>query len=156
MSPRTAIPTGPHTAAEVEGASMASEHRAQIEALLAAWAHCIDSGRATDAIGLFTQDAEQTLASSTSKGQDAIRAGLERRQALTGRTTRHLVSNLLLQALDGGQRLRGRWVLTLFRSDSAQRPATIQLVADVEDEYAQVDGNWRVARRTLTPVFGTP
>lgn len=135
---------------------MSAEDRAEVEALLAAWAHCIDSGHATEAIGLFTADAEQTLPSGTSKGLDAIRAGLQRRQALTTRTTRHLVSNLLLQPPDGGQRLRGRWVLTLFRSDQAERPATIQLVADVEDVYVQVDGRWKVARRTLTPVFGTP
>lgn len=130
-------------------------HRAEVEALLAAWAHCIDSGRATEAIALFTEDAEQTLPSGTSKGVGAIRTGLERRQALTARTTRHLVSNLLLQPQDG-ERLQGRWVLTLFRSDQAERPAVLQLVADVEDVYAQVDGRWKVARRTLTPVFGTP
>lgn len=156
MSGPAYIAPGVPATASGARASATAEQRAQVEALLATWAHCIDSGHATSAIDLFTADAQQTLPSGTSAGRDAIHAGLARREALAGRTTRHLVSNLLLHTLDGGQRLQGRWVLTLFRSDQAERPATIQVVADVEDEYAQVDGCWRVARRTLTPVFGVP
>lgn len=135
---------------------MNPDTRSGIETLLATWARCIDSGRATEAIDLFTADAEQTLPSGTSKGREAIGEGLRRRQALTARTSRHLVSNLLLQPADGGAGLEGRWILTIFRSDTLERPALVQLVADVHDRYEQVDGRWRIARRALTPVFGSP
>lgn len=130
--------------------------RCEIEALLAEWCHCIDSGRAVEAIDLFTDDASQTLAGSTSTGREAIRQGLMRRQALSERMSRHLVSNLrLLAAPDREDRLGATWVLTLYRSDEPQRPAVPRLVADVQDDYARVDGCWRIARRIVTPVFGS-
>lgn len=136
---------------------MNPDTRSEIETLLATWARCIDSGRATDAIDLFTADAEQTLPGGTATGRQAIGEGLRRRQALTSRTSRHLVSNLLLRPAAGdAARLEGHWILTIFRSDTQERPALVQLVADVHDQYEQVDGRWLISRRAIAPVFGSP
>jgi hypothetical protein len=145
---------------------MNAADRSEIEALLAEWCHCIDAGRASEAIDLFTDDAIQTMPSGTSTGREALLQGLRRREALSARTSRHLVSNLrLLEVPDpvapsaavpvASSRLHATWVLTLYRSDGPDRPALPQLVADVQDEYAQVAGRWRIARRTVTPVFGS-
>lgn len=135
---------------------MSADLRAAIETLLATWARCIDGGRAVEAIDLYAEDAQQTMPHGTAVGREAIRAGLQRRQALVARTSRHLVGNLVLQPGGDAQQLQGWWTMTVFRSDTQDRPAVIQLVADVEDTYRHVDGRWLIARRTVTPIFGSP
>lgn len=134
---------------------MSPDVHQQIEALLAQWARCIDTGRASEAIDLFTEDAEQRMPSGTATGRAAIGAGLARRQAMQSRTTRHLVSNLRLEPIaDTTQQLAGHWVLTLFRSDGTECPAVVQVVADIDDLYQCHAGRWQIARRVVTPIFG--
>lgn len=138
---------------------MTTHLKSEIETLLAEWAFCVDDGRATQAIDLFTDQAEQAMPTGLSVGKEAILAGLRRRQDMTQRTSRHLVSNLRIQEAEpnkGNPRVRGQWILLLFRSDTTEVKPTPQLVADVTDEYENVKGCWLIARRKVAPVFGSP
>ncbi|HVR53914.1 MAG TPA: nuclear transport factor 2 family protein [Pseudorhodoferax sp.] len=128
--------------------------RAEVETLLADWAHAIDSGQAESAAVLFTETAEQHLPQASAIGRAQIAEGLARRQRMAGRTTRHLFSNLRVEQDAGTGLLQAQAVLTLFRSDDADRRPCIAMVADLADRYARgADGRLRIAYRQLLPVF---
>jgi len=136
-----------HPGDRVDGAT-----RAAIEAVLVEWAWLIDHGRAAEAAVLFTADAEQSIAGVVANGIAAISAGLQRRAALTQRTSRHVVSNVRLdQAPDGEVTVSS--ILTLYRSDDTVRPARPIMIADVTDTFRRSDDGWRIRQRTVSPVF---
>lgn len=116
------------------------------------WAWLIDQGRAEDASVLFTPDAEQTIAGVTAIGIDAITQGLKRRGAMTGRTSRHVISNVRLSLLSDTQ-VEANWVLTLYRSDDVVRPARPVLVGDVRDLLRKEADGWKISSRKIVPVF---
>ena len=130
--------------------------RAEVETLLADWAHAIDSGQAASAIVLFDEAAEQHLPHAASIGRAQIAAGLARRQGMACRLTRHVFSNLRVTQ-DAAGTLTAHAVLTLFRTDTADRTPCIALVADLTDRYVRgEDGRLRIAYRQLQPVFQLP
>lgn len=124
----------------------------QIAQCVVEWAWLIDHGAAEDCARLFTQDAVQEIAGVRSEGLAAIAAGLKRRQAMTERTSRHVASNLRLTSLSADE-ASATWMLTLYRSDTADRAPLPFMVADVVDRYRLSDGEWRVCARTVSPVF---
>lgn len=126
--------------------------RAEVETLLADWAHAIDSGQAERAIVHFADAAEQHLPGATAIGREAIAAGLARRARMTERLTRHLFSNLrVVQQQEG---VTAQAVLTLWRTDTADRSPRVALVADLTDRYVRgADGRLRIVHRQLVPVF---
>lgn len=128
--------------------------RAEVEALLADWAHAIDGGRAEAAIVLFAETAEQHLPGASAIGRDAIAAGLARRQAMAGRLTRHLFSNLRVAQDSAAGTATAQAVLTLLRTDTADRTPRIALVADLHDRYLRgADGRLRIVHRQVQPIF---
>ena len=70
--------------------------RREIEFVLTEWSWLIDHGKAQEASLLYTHDAEQSIAGATAIGAEAIAQGLKRRADMTGRTSRHVISNLRL------------------------------------------------------------
>ncbi|MGL5819538.1 MAG: nuclear transport factor 2 family protein [Phycicoccus sp.] len=75
---------------------------------------------------------------------------MERRRASPAET-RHLVGNL--RALEEQENeVRLGYVLTVHRLE-ADAEQTRAHVTDVEDTWRRVDGEWRLARRTLTLAF---
>lgn len=127
--------------------------RAEVETLLADWAHAIDTGRAETALALYTDDAEQHLPGASAVGREAIAAGLARRQAMAGRLTRHLFSNLRV-VQDAAGTVHAQVALTLLRTDTTDRTPRIVLVADLADRYRRgADGHLRIAHRLVQPVF---
>ncbi|MBR1217699.1 nuclear transport factor 2 family protein [Bradyrhizobium sp. U87765 SZCCT0131] len=136
-----------HPGDRVDGAT-----RTAIEAVLIEWAWLIDHGRATEAAVLFTADAEQSIAGVVASGNAAISAGLQRRAALTQRTSRHVVSNIRLDLAANGD-IAVSSILTLYRSDDAAWPARPIMVADVADTFRRTDDGWRIHTRTVSPVF---
>ncbi|MBN8992123.1 MAG: nuclear transport factor 2 family protein [Rhizobiales bacterium] len=126
--------------------------RADIEQLLAEWAWLIDHGRADEAARFYTDDAEQNIAGVTTRGIDAIRDGLRRRRDMTGRTSRHVVSNLHLLEVTQSS-ISVRWILTLYRSDDSSRPPTPALIGDVNDTMQHDAGTWKIRSRQILPIF---
>jgi len=126
--------------------------RAEIESVLVEWAWLIDQGRAEEAAVFFTQDAEQSVAGVTACGIDAIAKGLKRRAEMTGRTSRHVISNLRL-SMPSDTIVEANWILTLYRSDDANRPAKPIMVNDVRDTFRKVADGWKISSRKIVPVF---
>lgn len=133
------------------------ELRSEIETLLADWAHAIDSGHAESAVIYYSDAAEQHLPGASSVGIAQIGAALARRAQLSQRVTRHLFSNVRLVRADAGvAQIEVHSILTLFRSDSADRPPHPFMVADVVDRFERgQDGRLRITHRQVVPVFQT-
>jgi ketosteroid isomerase-like protein len=126
--------------------------RREIEAVLMEWSWLIDHGRAQEAAALYTQDAEQSIAGVTASGIEAIAQGLKRRAEMTGRTSRHVISNLRL-AIAADATVDVTWILTLYRSDDANKPAKPILVGDVLDRFRKEATGWKIRSRKVVPVF---
>jgi ketosteroid isomerase-like protein len=126
--------------------------RAEVESLLADWAHAVDSGQAESAIVHYAEAAEQHLPHGSAIGREAVAAGLARRQAMTERRTRHVFTNL--RVVQEGQDVVAHTVLTLYRSDTADRSPCAEMVADLTDRYQRgADGRLRIVHRRVVPVF---
>jgi hypothetical protein len=126
--------------------------RQEIESVLAEWSWLIDHGRAHEASVLFTHDAEQSIAGVTASGIEAIAQGLKRRADMTGRTSRHVISNLRL-SMSSEATVEAAWILTLYRSDDANKPAKPMMVNDVQDTFRREAGGWKIRSRKIVPVF---
>lgn len=124
----------------------------EVEAILVEWSWLIDHGRAAEAAVLFTPDAEQTIAGVTARGIEAIAEGLKRRADMTGRTSRHVISNLKL-SMSSDTTVDANWILTLYRSDDANKPARPVLVGDVQDIFRKETDGWKIRSRKIVPVF---
>ena len=71
---------------------------------------------------------------------------------MTHVTTRHLLSNIAMERnADGSVAVTS--LLTLFRSDDETRSPAPRTVADVEETVVHDRGEWRIARRLITPIF---
>ena len=126
--------------------------RQEIESILTEWSWLVDHGKAQEASVLFTHDAEQTIAGVTASGIEAITQGLKRRAEMTGRTSRHLISNLRL-SMSSAATVEATWILTLYRSDDARKPAKPMMVNDVQDIFRKEAGGWKIRSRKIEPVF---
>lgn len=135
---------------------MDAQDRARIEALLYRSFWLIDHGRAAESAALFAPDGSLTFgpgapAPGTIRGAD-IAAAMTRRQAQSGVTSRHLLSNVQIEEM-GEDRALMRSLLTLFRTESDDLRPDVKSVADVEDEMVRQGTEWKIARRTIMPVF---
>ena len=91
-------------------------------------------------------------------GQDAIRAGFSRREAVTRRQSRHICTNVLID-VDGDQ-ANGLCYLVNFRHDSltgtAESPAPSgipKFVGEYHDEFVRTEDGWRFATRRFELAF---
>jgi ketosteroid isomerase-like protein len=116
----------------------------------------VDRGRARETAALFTADASLTFGPGSPKPGTitggAIAAAMRDRQALTDVTTRHVISNILLGAA-GETRIGAHYLMTLFRADGGPRTTLPAFVADVDETFLQTPEGWKIAERTITPVF---
>jgi hypothetical protein len=45
------------------------------------------------------------------------------------------------------------WILTLYRSDDADKPAKPMMVNDVQDTFRKEADGWKISSRKIVPVF---
>ena len=92
--------------------------RQAIEALIYEHAWLIDHGQADRLPGLYTEDARVLGIGPDKVGQQAITEWAGQRAAMTERCSRHVQSNIRLEAVSPDL-IRGTVVLTLYRHDGA-------------------------------------
>lgn len=117
----------------------------------------VDHGRAAEIAGLFTADARMVMGAGTPKPMvvegDAIRAWAIDRGAMTQVTTRHVVSNMALEARGDGS-VAVSSLVTLFRADGdVPRTTPASLVADIDEVFVRAGDGWRIHERIVTPIF---
>ena len=116
----------------------------------------VDHGRAAEIGALFTEDGRLTFGPGTPNPGTiegpAITVMMTARQSQTHVTTRHVMTNLAFAAsADGKVAVHG--ILTFYRSDDETRDTRVASVADIDEVYVKRDGIWRIASRTVTPIF---
>lgn len=140
----------------MNGTGLTLDERQAITDLLNRFYWLVDQGRAAEVADLFTADAIITFGPGAPKpgtvsGAD-IRPSMVARQAMTNVTTRHLLSNIMMEKkADGSVAVYS--LLTLFRSEDEVRSPPPRTVADVDEIVVYDQGEWRIARRLITPIF---
>lgn len=118
-----------------------------------------DAGEYDALAALFTEDGEfarPTDPDNPVRGRQAIHEAFVSRPG--GRVTRHVCSNLLVEALSE-DRARGSMYVVLYMGEAGDtaklgvRAKPVQLVGEYHDEYRLTDEGWRIARRTGNVTF---
>lgn len=115
-----------------------------------------DEGATDELALLFTEDAVCELgAFGTFRGRDEIRQGYAGIMAATGipGTRRHLPANPRIDV--EGDRARARWYLVDLRTEPGVGQP-VRIVATYDDECRRVDGEWRIARVSMTVHWREP
>jgi len=121
--------------------------------LIHAFADHIDKGAATEAIDLFTDDAEIGNAEHRAKGRNEIAPMLAAREADASRRTCHQVTNIMFQQT-GPDTASAHSLLCLFVLDGQQAP-TVRAISRLDDQFARdAAGQWRFSRRLATMLAG--
>ncbi|MFF4630041.1 SgcJ/EcaC family oxidoreductase [Streptomyces griseorubiginosus] len=111
----------------------------------------IDSGRASDAVARYTEDAVfETARGRKLVGTAAIAAAMAAREADTGRVTRHVLTGLRVTATGGAEaRLVGTLSVFLLSGPSPDDP---ELTSALDIGLSLRDGAWRIHRHASTPL----
>jgi uncharacterized protein (TIGR02246 family) len=151
--------------------SLIAEHAC--ERLLYEYARCVDDGRAAAIADLFTEDGEWIGDDGRGwHGRDEIRDAFTRRQALTRRQSRHVITNVLV-TMRGTDDADAIAYLINYRHDSAtgtaERPAPAEhpkFVGDYHLRFRREGDKWRIAsfrfelgflrRRSAAAADGSP
>jgi hypothetical protein len=128
--------------------------RHEIENLVYEHAWLLDSHESERLADLYLEDGRLYGIGPERQGREALTAYGVERAAMTGRTARHVCTNLRLAPLDDG-RIKGHLMITLYRHDGeAPGPAEACALADAHDIYGRdADGRWKLAERRLELIF---
>ena len=83
---------------------------------------------------------------------DAIPGAMQARQAQSHVTTRHVLSNIRMNANEDGS-VACDSLLTLFRSESDVLDTIPAIVADIREVFVKDAGGWKMQEREILPVF---
>ena len=123
-----------------------------IQRLLSDFAWQADHGDAHQLALLFLHDGVLRLNGTVMEGQAQIEADCGKRFATPGRKTRHVWSNLRVQA-DGPGEVSATNVQMTFEQGGAEQSVQAR-VSDVVDLLSKGDdGRWRFRERTIGRVF---
>lgn len=125
--------------------------RTEIEQLISELLYRLDHNLADTTWELYTEDAVTEGPLGPMNGRDAVRAWGAKRATKTDIVGRHFIGGIRL-AWEADV-LTGTVAYLTFRdaSDDVLKPAS---VGEFREQYRQVDGEWRFARREIVPIFG--
>jgi len=133
----------------------------EIERLVATYCHLVDFGDAPAIADLFTDAGKWHSAEVVMDGQEEIRAGFTRRQAVTRRQSRHLCTNLVIDV--NGDSATSLCYLVNYRHDSetgvAESPAPAGIpkyVGEYRDRFEKTPDGWRFSDRRFDLSFLRP
>lgn len=127
------------------------------ERLVVEYCHLVDHGEAARVAEQFTEDGVWSSPENTLTGREAIATAFARRQADTGRMSRHVCTNLLIEVLDPDT-ATGVVYLTLYRHDGDPERRTSPsdapaLVGEYRDTFRRTPDGWRFSRRDVDVSF---
>lgn len=126
--------------------------REACENLVISYANLIDSGRASEATSLFTENASLTLPTTRAQGAE-IKDALITRQLDTTRKTCHIISNFQFSMLTA-RKAKATSVTTLYVFAEDILPITPTSIVRNDDEFLLTkDGEWRIQNRLTSRVW---
>lgn len=141
-----------------------AEDRTELVNLMMRYGEVHDFGTPQEYAALFTDEGEIAVGDRVVvKGRDALVAQAERdheRYTVTlpdGQTTflmRHLITNTVVESLDGDRATGTSFVTTMIR-DGEEGPKVLS-VGRYIDTFERERGEWKIARRTIVLDFGNP
>jgi hypothetical protein len=128
-----------------------------LERLVIEYAWRVDHGHADTAYELFAAEGVLVLGPQQMNGRDEIAAWGANRSSID-RTTRHICTNIRFVP-DGQGGATGTTVLTVYLSDGTGDGVSSNVsphsVADYEDTFVRVEGEWRFASRLTNVLFSS-
>lgn len=125
--------------------------RLAIEQLVTELLWRLDNGQADRMWELYAEDAISEGPMGTMTGSNAIKAWGEKRVKTPAGKNRHFIGGIRLSWVDG--QLHGCVQYMTFR-ESMENPLVPASVGEFHEVYTQVDGQWKIARRKVVPLFG--
>ena len=121
----------------------------------------VDAGRYEEAANLFAEDGVMQRPQERIDGRRALMDSFKARPH--HRMTRHIISNVVLEPM-GPDRVRASSYASVYRHlGPVGAPLTLpvtsrapETIAEYSDELSRENGEWRIWRRTVRPVFDTP
>lgn len=136
--------------------AVAIEDQLAIRDLVYRFYRLVDEGRADETAALFTATARLTFGPGSPKPGtiegDQIPPAMAARATQTHVTTRHVLSNIQLEARADGS-VAGYSLLTLYRSENETRDSYPASIADIHELFVRDDGEWRIQARDILPIF---
>jgi len=130
--------------------------RQQLEYLAIDFWHEVDRNDGRDAARYYIEDAIFATSIREYRGRQAIHDFYTRREQRGPRLSLHLVQNFRIDAIEGPDRVRCSYVMSLFAADGEpvlpSKPAIMVAVAE-EVVVQQGDGAWLYELRRLRPLF---
>jgi SnoaL-like protein len=125
--------------------------------LVAGYLRHIDSGRATEGIDVFAPDAQIEAHGRVFRGRAEILGFLADREANRARQTVHVLANEVMTSgdaepgRDGSRCIESRALVLLHirQPDGCYR---LERVLDAVHQLHHIDNQWRITRRTMTPL----
>lgn len=116
-----------------------------------------DFGQAARTADLFVPDGVMVVGSTVLRGRAAIREALAQRQALTGRVSRHVATNVMLTVLDADH-AEGSCYVTVYRHDGEPGMGIAPLdgpasVGQHDVRFVRTDEGWRFAEVRAAHIF---
>jgi uncharacterized protein (TIGR02246 family) len=121
------------------------------------FAHGLDHGDVDLFLSIFTDDVTYQNGARKLAGMAEMEPFF-RARAKSQRLSRHIYSGLRI-AFDGPDRAAGTstWVTFAGEGTPPIEGTMPFVISDVSDDYVRsADGHWRIARRTISPVFQSP
>lgn len=112
----------------------------------------VDAGRRSSLADLLTEDGSHAIDDDIATGREQVRSTLAARDAMPGRRTLHVVTNLRVRA-ETTNHAGARYGLLLFLL-SGEAPTTPQVISMVEDVLVRQDGHWLLHSRHIRTLAG--
>ncbi|MFG5778188.1 nuclear transport factor 2 family protein [Comamonas sp. J-3] len=98
----------------------------------------------------YTEDGEFHRSGKVFRGSTEIAHSLRERKASLQR--RHVFTNVQVQ-LQGTDQAQGQSYCLVYDKDEAAEAGLPPIVADIQDEYLRVNGQWKIQRRVVRRSF---
>jgi len=130
------------------------------ERLIYQYCRLVDFGEAAAVADLFTEDGRWQGTELLLQGREEIRAWFVKREAISRRVSRHVFTNVLVDAISETEAKSLSYMIN-FRHDRAEGDETMPVpaeepkwVAEVEDTFRRTpDEGWRFSSRHVKPAF---
>jgi hypothetical protein len=129
----------------------------ECERLITMYCHYVDHDEAARIADLFIDEGMWKNINVTMEGQEAIRAGFQKRQDNRGRMSRHICTNTLINVVSDSEATGVVYMSLYFHDGEPGRETSptdcLQKLGEYRDHYVKTGNGWRFASREVVSNF---